>query len=433
MKILRPGICALLAFCVLAFGVVQVWSTSVLEIVSAILLLVWSIYVFRNPKEKIYWSPLYAPLLGLIALGCLQLLFRTTAYTFLTRTELLKMCSYFLIFFLTGQAFRTRRDLERLVWFLIIFGFAVSLEAILQNFTSGNEIYWFQRLALGGNPFGPYVNRNHFAGFVELTAPMGIALLIFRGVRRELNALVGLLTIVPMGALILSGSRGGIAAFALAVGVLLLLARSRQKQGVGQPRFAAMGIVALAAVALILWLGVDRTIHRFSTAPGKDVSLDRRGTMALGAARIFVHHPILGSGLGTLVSVFPRYEPAYDGLLVDHVHNDYAELLAEMGMIGGFCGFIFLWRLFQVARLAFEEEQGHFSRAFHAGAIASVCAMLLHSLVDFNLHIPANATLFLLLSFLATSAPIPSSEESYRARRRSSTAEFTPNISFAEL
>lgn len=417
MKILRIGICALVTFCVLAYGVVEVWSTSVLEITAAVLLLIWGAHFFRTPDEKINWSALNAPLLGLIALGVIQLVLRTTAYSFLTQTELLKVISYFVIFFLAAQAFRTRKDLELFLWFLVLLGFAVSLFGIVQHFTSEGTIYWFQRIPEGGDPFGPYVNRNHFAGFVELTAPVGLSLLIFRGVRRDLYVLAGVLSVVPLGALMLSGSRGGIAGFLLAIGVLALLARTRRHQGAERPRLAVMGIIALAAVAFILWLGVDQAFRRLSTLPTKDVSLQRRGTMALGAARIFIHHPIIGCGLGTLVSVFPRYEPAYDGRLVDHVHNDYAELLAEMGILGGICGFVFLGRLVGGARESFEAEQGHFSRALHAGAIAAVCAMLLHSLVDFNLHIPANAILFLLQALLATSPPLASEGHLLRKRR----------------
>jgi O-antigen ligase len=117
--------------------------------------------------------------------------------------------------------------------------------------------------------------------------------------------------------------------------------------------------------------------------------------------------------------VYPRFETFYDGLVVDHVHNDYMELLAEMGLLGALCGGAFLWILFRDARKSFAAEQGHFSRAIHAAAITSVCGLLLHSLVDFNLHIPSNALLFLLQAHLATVAPLPSQGEKSRHRIRS--------------
>ena len=71
----------------------------------------------------------------------------------------------------------------------------------------------------------------------------------------------------------------------------------------------------------------------------------RRVSMFRGAAHIFLDHPIKGCGLGTLVDVFPGYENAYDGKVVDHAHNDYIEGLAETGLLGGLCGVAFLWTL----------------------------------------------------------------------------------------
>jgi len=109
---------------------------------------------------------------------------------------------------------------------------------------------------------------------------------------------------------------------------------------------------------------------------------------------------------------------AYDGLVVDHVHNDYAELLAEMGILGGLCGFAFLWILLREARQNFKAEQGHFSRAVHAGAITALCGLMLHGLVDFNLHIPSNTLLFLLQAHLATTTPLPSQGAPVRQRKR---------------
>ena len=112
--------------------------------------------------------------------------------------------------------------------------------------------------------------------------------------------------------------------------------------------------------------------------------------------------------MGTLVTVYPRYESFYDGRIVEHVHNDYMEALAETGLAGGLCGLAFLILLYRQSRKNFEAEQGHFSRGVHAAAIVALSGLLLHSFVDFNLHIPSNALLFLLQVHLATSAPLPS-------------------------
>jgi O-antigen ligase len=406
MKALRIGLCLLFAFSVLAFGAVEVWSESILEIGAAALFLFWALLASRDSSTKIEWSPLNWPLLGFLGIGLLQLIFHGTAYPFHTRTELLKLAAYFLIFFLVAQAFRSRRDLTGLAWFIILFCFAVSLLGIVQHFTSGNEIYWLSELKMEGEPFGPYVNRNHFAGFVELTLPVGLALMAFRGVRRDLFPLTTLLTIVPISAIVLSGSRGGIISFGFEVGILVLLVQS--KHALHRGLVTGVVIVALAALALIAWVGAGSAIDKFSGLKAKDVSLGRRASMARGAAGIFLDHPIKGCGLGTLVDVYPRYETAYDGRVVDHVHNDYLETLAETGLIGGLCGAIFLWLLYRESRKNFAAEQGHFSQGLHAGAIAALSGLMLHSFVDFNLQVPSNALLFLLQAYLATSPLLPS-------------------------
>jgi O-antigen ligase len=360
------------------------------------------------------------PLAGFLAIGLVQLGLRITPYAFLTRVELLKLAAYLLIFFLSTQAFRQRRDLSNLAWFLIFLCFSVSLLGIIQYFTSDAKIYGFRALTEGGAPFGPFVNRNHFAGFVELTLPTGLALLIFRGLRRDMFPLAGLLTIVSVSAVMLSGSRGGTVSLLFEVAVLTLLARSRKApQG---PQLAALAIVGIAALALVAWLGAGKVIERLSSLRPGDVTLSRRTTMIRGAAHMFFDHPVTGTGLGSLVAVYPRYETLYDGKVVDHVHNDYMEMLAETGIAGALCGLAFLWILFREARSCFAVEQGHFSRAIHAGAITAVCGLLLHSLVDFNLHIPSNALLFLLQAHLATTTPLPS--EGAPSRRRMRVREY---------
>ena len=419
MKVIRVGLLFLFAFSVFAFGAVEVWAESLLEIGASILLIYWAVMASREKQLAIRWNPLNWPLLGFIAVGITQLVFRWTPNPFLTRLELLRLAAYLIIFFLLAQAFRERSDFVKLAWFLLALGFSVALLGIIQHFTSEGTIYWFRQLAEGGEVFGPYVNRNHFAGFVELVAPVGLSLLIFRGVHRELFPMVGLLTIIPIGALILASSRGGIVSFAFEIGVLVLLARTRR--GPEGPRVIAIGAVALAAVALIAWLGVGSAIERFSKTRAGDVTLTRRTSMFRGAEHIFLDHPFKGAGLGTMVSVYPRYETIYDGLIVDHVHNDYIEALAETGLLGGLCGLAFLWLLYRGARKSFVAEQGHFSRALHAGAIAAVSGLLLHSWVDFNLHIPANTLLFLLQAYIATSPPLPS--QAARKRQHVRTPE----------
>jgi O-antigen ligase len=424
MNLVRNGILVTLAFAVFAFGAVEIWSAAVVETLAALLFLVWTLIAFRDDELKITLNPLLYPLVGFFIIGALQLLLHRTEYPYLTRVNLLLLAAYAILFFLTTQAFRERRDLTRLAWFLTALCFAVSLFGIAQHFTSEGTIYWFRKLTVGGAVFGPYVNRNHYAGFVELTLPFPLALMIFRGMRRDIFPLATLLSIVPIGGLILSGSRAGVIGFVFELAVLGLLSRSRKTRS--GKRSIALGLFVFAALALVAWLGAGRLIERFSVLRPGEVSIARRITMSEGGLHMFRAYPISGAGLGTLVAVYPKYETLYDAHLVDHIHNDYIELLAEQGIIGGLCGLAFLFILFRDTRRAYEAEQGHFSRAIHAAAVAGIAGLLLHSLVDFNLHIPANAILFLVLCAIATSDPLPSESQMPRAPRRRRRIEEEP-------
>lgn len=399
MRAIRVGICVLVSFAVLAFGTVEIWSTAILEIGAAALFLGWALLLFFREGIEIQWNRTFWPLLAFIGIVGLQLAFGRTAYPFLTRVALLKIVACALLFFLTVQSFRTRQDFRALAWFLLSFGFAVAVLGLAQNYTSHYLLYWFRPLTEGGNPFGPYVDRNHFAGFMELIAPVGMSLIAFRGVRREQMAFVGILTLVPIVALILTASRGGIVSFAVELGLLGVLMRMRKVRF----QVVALGSVLLTALAVLGWLGAGKVLERVKASSVGELSVGRRVSMLRGAWHIFLDHPWNGTGLGTLVVVYPKYETLYDGKIVDHVHDDYAELLAETGITGGLCGLIFLFMLFRDSASRLAEEQSPFSQAFHVAATIACVGFLIHSFVDFNMHIPANGLLFLLQAAVVTS------------------------------
>lgn len=400
MKAIRCGVCLLIAFEVLAFGGVRPFGLAILEIGAAALFLLWGVLAILRGEVALHWNWLYAPLLALGLMAIAQEIFGLSIYPYATKLELLKWGAYVLLFFLTVESFRTASQVRTLVWFLLTFSFAVALFGIIQHFTFNGKLYWSVVLPSGAGPFGPYVNRDDFAGFVELTAPLGAALLLFRAWRREKLVLLVLFTVLPTGALVLSASRGGIIGFAFEFLLLLFLSRARR---VGRRQLIAGTALALVAGVFVVWLGVSEAVARFEQFTPGEISRDRRVSMYRDTWHVFVHHPWTGTGLGTLVVAYPKYESFYDGLVVDHAHNDYLELLADMGLAGGLCGVAFVgllvWRALQNLRSA----EGRTARSLYAGALAACAGLLLHSFVDFNLHIPANALLFLLLASIATS------------------------------
>jgi O-antigen ligase len=401
MRVIRIGICVLVAFSVLAHGVVEPWSEGVLEVGAGVLLLVWATRAVTDDDFQMVWNPLLWPLAAFWLVAAVQWIAGITVVPFLTRIELLKYSALLALFFLCVQSYRTRAHWHGFVWFLLILGFGVSLFGILQHFTFNGKLYWVRELRYPGIPFGPYVNRNHFAGLMELLIPPGMAILILRGERRDRLPLVTLFTLLPIGALFLTASRGGIMSFLAEMGFLaiLIILRRREKKGL----VAGAVIVTLAAI-LVSWLGIGSALERFASYKALEVSETARAEMLRGTWHIFLDHPIAGTGLGTLQEVFPLYETFYTGLIVNHSHNDYAEALAETGAIGGLCCLVFLILLFRNGWKSLVVEQEAKNFAYHAGALVACLGLLVHATVDFNFHIPSNALIFLLQAALATSA-----------------------------
>lgn len=399
MRTVRVGICGLIAFEVLAFGGVDPWGEAILEFGAAVLFLLWAVLAIRGRQTEVHWNWLYLPLLGLGVFAFVQCAFGLSAYPYATKIELLKWGAYILLFFLTIESFRTVEQVKRFGWFLIILGFLVSLFGIVQYFTFNGKLYWSVTLPPGAEPFGPFVNRDDFAGFVELTVPLGLAMLLFRAWREKLVFLL-LFTIVPIGALILCASRGGIIGFGFEFVLLLFLSRA---SAVGRRQVLAAAALTLVACAFVVWLGVSEAIKRFERLTPGEISRNRRVSLYRDTWQIFVHHPWVGTGLGTLVVAYPGYESYYDGLIVDHAHNDYLELLADTGLVGGLCGLVFVVLVFWRALANLRVAESRVGRALYAGAVVACAGLLLHSVVDFNLHIPSNALIFLLLASVSTS------------------------------
>jgi O-antigen ligase len=403
MKFLRAGICALVVFGVAAHGGVEDWARAVFETGAGLLFLGWALWIYFRKEEQIVFSPLLPPLASFTLIVCCQWFFRSTASPYSTRMELLLLLSDLIVLFVAVQAFRTLKDWRGFVWFGMFFGFLVSLFAILQYFTSNGKLYWFREISFGVLPFGPYVNRNHFAGFVELILPLALVPLVLGRVRRERRPVVGLFAVLPIGALFLSASRGGIVSFAVELGALLLVMILRRTMG---KQLLAGVSVLLVASLLVSWLGVGQILQRLSSVQILEVTEGKRASMRKDTWRIFLDHPFVGTGLGTLQLVYPRYETLYDGKIVNHTHNDYLEALAETGIPGGLCCAWFLGVLFSESLKRLRQLNNSFIGTLQLSGLVASTGFLVHSFVDFNLHIPANALLFFLLAHLAT-AKIP--------------------------
>jgi O-antigen ligase len=420
MRLLRFGICALTVFAVAAHGGVEDWARAIFETGTALLLLTWALWIYFTQEEQVVFSPLLPPLVAFSLVVCGQWFFHASASSYSTRIELLLLFSDLILLFLAVQAFGTLQGWRGFVWFGMFFGFLVCLFGILQHLTFNGKLYWFREMHYGGIPFGPYVNRNHFAGFVELVLPLALVPLVLGRVRRERWPVVGLFAIVPIGALFLSVSRGGIVSFGVELAVLALV-MIRQRTA-GKQLFAGAAVL-LMALLMVSWLGVGQLLQRFSTFQSLEATAGKRASMRHDTWQIFLQHPIAGTGLGTLQIVYPPYESLYDGKIVNHTHNDYLEALAETGILGGLCCAWFLGVLFSESLKRLGQDNNSFVGTLQLSGLVACVGFLVHSLVDFNLHIPSNAFLFFLMAHLATieirtAAPDPAYQRSRRRNPR---------------
>ena len=421
MRFFRVAICCLLAFAVLAFGAVEEWSQAVLEVGAAILMVVWAVRQYRQNAEQLSIPPEFLPLCAFALVVLVQLVFHITASVYFTRTELQLLVMYIIVVFLLSQAFYRRGHWRVFMWFLMTLGFSVSIFAILQHLTFNGKLYWFRVMRYGGLPFGPYVNRNHFAGFAEMIIPVALVPLVLGKVRRERVFVVAVFAAVPIVALLLSASRGGIVSFGVQMVILFSLLLIRRVRG----RYViAGGIVVLAAVMGVSWIGVQQVLQRFSGIQNLEVSVGKRVAMRHDTWRLFLDHPIIGTGLGTLQMVYPPYDSLYDARVVNHAHNDYLEALAETGVIGGLCCLWFLGILMLNALKGVAEKESSFSSVLNLSGLVACSGILVHSLVDFNLHIPANALLFFVSAHMAAvrlqpaDPPIPPAAENSHSHRK---------------
>lgn len=247
---------------------------------------------------------------------------------------------------------------------------------------------------------GTFVNRNHYAGFLEATLALGLGLAVYeaRRMREPSRALlIGLATVLGLAGLLLSFSRTGIALGLGALGWTWFLSGGRR---VRTSVVVAAAIVLVAAVPL-LQIGADRLADRYAAASDELTAEGGRVVVWRDTAAMAARFPITGTGFGTFAEVYPRYRSPEVRLLYQHAHNDALQFLAEGGAIG--VGFL-LCVLIPVARRGTAGLGGAFG-VLGVGAAAGLVALLLHSLVDFNFRIPSNAALAAILGGVVLGLP----------------------------
>lgn len=335
---------AILIFSILCFGSVEVWSSALLEASVFTLVLIWLIRDKRalslhTSKEERY---MLAALIGFLGYIFIQMLPLPTVilrylspksfelysfytvdknpamsfslYPYRTEIELLRMLTYSLFFILLSFSIKDMTTLERMLKILSYFGFGLAIFAIIHKATWNGKLYWFRELSHGGSPFGPFVNRNHYAGLIGMLIPLSLGLAFTRK-SRERQFLFGFFGLIMAVSLFLSLSRGGIISFFAGIAVFALF--------LSWDRFRAKKRWALAAFIFVLflyllYLGIDPVIDRFYKT---DITNEERLTVWSATLSAFKDFYLTGSGMGTFINIFQLYSPASIRALYDHAHN----------------------------------------------------------------------------------------------------------------
>jgi len=451
---LRWGPLALLAFAPLAWGSVESWSEMVVVAGSCAIGAVWLLRLMfypdccdadRSAGGRIgSWSAgLHIPLLAVLGVGVLQLLplgplvaalspigaeiqrqagLDSGALTFsMARQETLRalalFAGYSLLFFAVLEGLHGREEVRRFAMAFVILGFAHALGGILWHYKDAGRVYWDSTTR--ENPFGPYINRNHFACLMGMTVPLGIGFLLSIGHRRPTAAgnpgshdecaapapvaesgpkrlLIGFVVAVMAGALGLSLSRGGLVSTFTAISILAAAVGARRLTR-GHLRMVATAVAG--SLVFTFWLVAQPLFSRLGSVVDP-ASMESRVWMWADTLRLAADFPLFGAGFGTFAEIYPSYQTALTKFRVSDAHNDWVQLLAEGGLAGTLAvlAVVGVYAAAAVKRLVRRRDREAIFLAL--GGLGGLLAFLLHSFVEFNAHIPANALWFTVLAAL---------------------------------
>jgi O-antigen ligase len=446
--IIEKGILFLIIFTPLAFGSVEVWASAIMEITAFALFGAWLLRQAMQGRFAVTYSPIIIlagifillvvvqsielprSVVSLLSPGTIRIYdeFGTGAmrrwiplsiHQQATREELFKLLAYFAVFIVVVHHLRSKEQVRTIVRAIVAMGLFLAVFAIVQKMTWNGRLYWFYPLGPGITSnrdyiWGPYLNHNHLAGYLEMAILLALGLLFYQ-ISRKLssrssfnetrlpgsfrsewfprNAGLFVLIIIMIAILFATLSRGGIIGLTAGLAIFMLMIRTRRSLVGFAPVLFLLGIVVLLAVVAASW---DRIESRFSEI-GKEGRI-KRFDVWTDAVSLVQAFPLLGTGFGTFGDAYPLYQTKNSTLRFEHAENDYLELLADTGF-AGFSLLGSLGALFSV--LAFKKwrkRRSMFVKCIGAGGLASCAAMGVHSLADFNMRIPANAMTFTVIA-----------------------------------
>jgi O-antigen ligase len=402
----------ILVFAPLAFGAVDAWVFLVVQALTICVMLVWALRLWISPKPQLLRPPICWVVLAFAIYAVVRYL--TADVEYVARQEMIQVVMYaFLFFAIVNNLYR--QEYSQVISFTLIFlAMGIAAYAVFQFFTHSDRV-WNLVAMYPGRGTGTYISPNNLACFLAMLLPLALAYLLAGRISAVTRILLGYSALVILAGIAVTFSRGGWVACAAALIALLgTLIFNRHHQ-----------LPTLLLIAVLLGGGgiffisylkytaayvqrVGRVLNQETAPPD---NLDMRRDLWVSAAQMWRDHFWWGTGPAHFNYRFPAYRSERIQMQPDRAHNDYLNLLADWGTAGGIITLAGMtvfgagwWRTRNhVRRMEKEFKSGQSNRfAFFIGASAGLLALAVHSCVDFNLHIPANAiigvTLLALLS-----------------------------------
>jgi O-antigen ligase len=318
------------------------------------------------------------------------------------------------LFFLGMTRALDAHEARRIVHGVLLLGVALALAGIAQKATATRMVYGLWQPFYAGDIFGPFVNKNHFAGWMVMAIPLSVGYFCERSSRSlsrvgaswrdrfiwlsspEASQLVlmafGILLMAL--SLVMTLSRSGIACFAVSMaGVGLVVAK--QKAAHTRRALVVMFVVSIVAFS-VAWAGIDPVLDRF----GEAETLEHGGRLRiwLDTVHVIRQFPLVGSGLNTYATAMASYQTTNLQFSAVEAHNDYLQLAAEGGvlLVAAATGLLLLF-VKEVRRRFCESVPGSADYWIRVGAATGLISIALQELVEFSLQMPGDAALFVVL------------------------------------
>ena len=382
----------------------------VIEFLTCGVMALWLVRLWASGSHRFLWPPICWGVLALLAYVVARSHYADLEY--LARQEMVRVLVYGLLFFAILNNLYRQESTRWVTLTLIGVATLISIYAAYQWLTGSHHIWWIEQSpTYEGRASGTYICPNHLAGLVEMVLPMALAYTLIGRFHHMPRLFLGYACCTLLVGLAASQSRGGWVAAGVALAVLLLLLVQRP----GYRLISLVCALVLALAASYFYYHSFQTRRRVenSTFITTGYFQDMRYRLWLAACQMWRDHPWWGVGPGHYDQRYRSYRQAHEfsDVRPEYAHNDYLNTLADYGLAGVLLvawpwtalgwGVFRSWRFIRREPSELRSKNSNKS-ALVLGASLGLVALLIHSVTDFNLHIPANAivavTLMALLS-----------------------------------